>query len=305
MYAGAISGGVWKTVDGGNSWSALTINLELPFICTLAMDPANPNIIYAGTGESFGVSYQGIRGLGILKTTDGGATWTRLAATTTPDFYFVNKIKVSPLNSQHLYAATSTGVFRSLDSGASWTMVLAAPPPQFSAGVPGCQDIAVRSDTPTDYVFASCVVGFRGTGGIWRNTDAAGSGVWANVQSLPGVIRIGLALAPSSQSILFAITAVGDNGANSYLNALGAVLRSTSNGDPGSWQTRTSNTNATLLNTLLLNYPVFSCAGPNADSQKVGQGAYDLDIEVDPTNPNNVWVGGIDVFRSNDGGANW
>jgi uncharacterized protein (TIGR03437 family) len=305
MYAGAVSGGVWKTVDGGNSWSALTINFELPFICTLAMDPANPNIIYAGTGESFGVSYQGIRGLGILKTTDGGTTWARLSATTTPDFYFVNKIKISPQNSLHLYAATSTGVFRSLDGGATWTLALAAPPPQFSASVPGCQDVAIRTDTPTDYGFASCVVGFRGTGGIWRNTDAAGSGVWTNVQSLPGVVRIGLALAPSSQSTIFAITAVGDNGANSYINALGAVLRSTSNGDPGSWQTMTSNTNATLLNTLLLNYPVFSCGGPSADSQKVGQGAYDLAIEVDPTNPNNVWVGGVDVFRSNDGGANW
>ena len=78
MYAGAVSGGVWKTIDGGNSWLPLTDNQLLPFICTLAMDPTNPNIIYAGTGESFGVDYQGIRGLRILKTFDGGNTWTRL-----------------------------------------------------------------------------------------------------------------------------------------------------------------------------------------------------------------------------------
>jgi hypothetical protein len=101
-YAGAISGGVWRTTDGGNSWVPLTDNIVLPFICTLAMDPSNPNIIYAGTRESFGVSYQGIRGLGILKTTDGGNTWARLAATATPDFCYVNKIRVSNTNPLHL-----------------------------------------------------------------------------------------------------------------------------------------------------------------------------------------------------------
>jgi uncharacterized protein (TIGR03437 family) len=281
-------------------------NIELPFICTMAMDPTNPNIIYAGTGESFTVSYQGIRGLGILKTTDGGTTWTRLTATVNSDFYFVNKIKISPSNPLHLYAATSTGVFRSLDAGGTWTKVLAAPQPVLSSGTPGCQDLAIRSDTPTDYVFASCVAGFTAPGAIWRNTDAAGAGAWTSVQSYPAAIRIGMALAPTSQSTIYAVIAGAQAGAiYSYINALGAVLRSTSNGDPGSWQTQTSNASSTLLNTLLLSYPNYSCSGPTADAQKLGQGGYDLDIEVDPTNANTVWLAGIDIFRSNDGGANW
>src|SRR5262249_43782073 len=85
----------------------------------------------------------------------------------------------------------------------------------------------------------------------------------------------------------------------------GVVARSTANGDPGTWLTRTSNTDPVLLNTLLLSYPAASCGGPSADPQKIGQGPYSLDIEVDPVNANNVWVAGVDVFRSNDGGANW
>jgi uncharacterized protein (TIGR03437 family) len=303
MYAGAVSGGVWKTTNSGASWTPLTDNQVLPFICTMAFDPTNPEIIYAGTGESYVPYFEGIRGLGILKTTDGGNTWTRLAAT--PDFYFVNKIRVSSTNPLHVYAATSTGVFSSLDGGMTWTQSLAAPPSGESANVPGCQDLAIRTDMPTDYLFASCTGGFYLAGGIWRNTDAAGSGTWTSVESSVGVIRIGLAIAPSNQSIVYALTSIGNTPQYTYLNALGAVLRSTSNGDPGSWTTQTSNADPTLLNTLLLGYPNDSCGGPTADAEKIGQGEYDLDIEVDPTNPDNVWVGGIDVFRSSDGGANW
>lgn len=309
MYAGSVSGGIWKTTNGGASWVSLTDNQVLPFIGTMAFDPTNPNIIYAGTGESFASLFQGIRGMGILKTTDGGSTWTRLAGTITSDYYYVNKIRVSTANPLHVYAATSTGIFRSLDGGNTWSQSMAAPPfnPPNSSGssVPGCQDLAIRTDMPTDYLFAACVGGPSLPGGIWRNADSGGSGTWSSVESFMDVIRIGLALAPSNQSIIYAVTAVSSNGAGVYLNALGVVVRSTSNGDSGSWTTQTSNANPTLLNTLLFNYPTYSCSGPTADVQKVGQGGYDMDIEVDPTNPNNVWLGGIDVWRSSDGGANW
>ncbi|MBI3759155.1 MAG: hypothetical protein HY269_05305 [Deltaproteobacteria bacterium] len=69
-------------------------------------------------------SINGRRGAGIFKTTDGGATWTRLQSTSAEDFYYVNDLVISPTNSQRLYAATGTGVFRSLDGGASWTHIL-------------------------------------------------------------------------------------------------------------------------------------------------------------------------------------
>src|SRR2546428_13021594 len=108
MYAGSVGGGVWKTTDGGNSWNPLTDLLPSIGISTLAMDPQNPDTLYAGTGEWYTNSQRGdsIRGAGIFKTDDAGATWTALPATTTSSFYYTNKIVVSPNNSQHIYHAT-------------------------------------------------------------------------------------------------------------------------------------------------------------------------------------------------------
>lgn len=306
MWVGATSGGVWKTTNGGQSWTPQTDNIDLDFINALTIDPTNPNVLYAGTGESATVGYEGLRGLGILKTTDGGNTWSRLAGTMTPDFYWVNKITVSKVNPQRVYAATSTGVFQSLDGGSTWKKSLAAPQAGLSAGIPGCMDLAMRTDTTTDYLFVGCVGGFNFAGGIWRNTDAAGSGTWTEVQNLSTPpVGISLALAPSNQGIVYALVANSQTPQYSYLNSLQSVLRSTSNGDAGSWTVQDSNSNPVLLNTLLLNYPSGSCAGPTADAEKIGFGQYNMDIEVDPTNPNTVWVLGIDVFRSDDGGMNW
>ncbi len=125
MYAAGVSGGVWKTTNGGALWTPLADLMANLAVNSLAMDPKNPNVIYAGTGEGY-FNIDGIRGAGVFKTTDGGATWTRLASTTTADFYYVNDIVVSPASSQRLYAATGAGVFRSLDDGASWTRILSS-----------------------------------------------------------------------------------------------------------------------------------------------------------------------------------
>jgi hypothetical protein len=74
MYAGAANGGVWKSIDGGASWSSVSDSFSVLAIGALAMDPSNPDIIYAGTGES----YAGHLGNGIFKSADAGATWTPL-----------------------------------------------------------------------------------------------------------------------------------------------------------------------------------------------------------------------------------
>ena len=92
-----------------------------------------------------------------------------------------------------------------------------------------------------------------------------------------------------------------------YNNGLLGVFRSTANGNPGSWTTQVSNTNANKLNTLLLTNPVYAyaeCVGAG-NNAFYNQGWYDNVIAVDPADPNRVWAGGIDLFRSDDGGANW
>ncbi|HKE04303.1 MAG TPA: hypothetical protein VKE91_09595, partial [Blastocatellia bacterium] len=134
IYAAAASGGVWKTTDGGARWAPLTDSLSNLAVNALALDGNDPNVIYAGTGEGFSNS-DARRGVGIFKTTDGGATWTLLTGTRATDFYYVNDIVISRNNSQRVYAATNAGVFRSIDGGATWTRVLD------SQSNGGCQDL--------------------------------------------------------------------------------------------------------------------------------------------------------------------
>jgi photosystem II stability/assembly factor-like uncharacterized protein len=293
MYAAGVAGGVWKTTNSGSAWTPLTDLIANLAVCSLAMDPANPNIIYAGTGEPY--AGDGVRGAGIFKTTDGGMSWSHLANTNNSNFHFVNKLVAS--NGQRVYAANSTGLWRSIDGGANWTQVL---------NQPSCNDLLRRTDQGTDYLFATCRPGSQGT--IYRNTDAAGAGVWTSVFTEAGMARTSLALAPSNQGTIYALSASSLGGpGNHYFGGLHALFRSTSSGDSGTWTARVRNTDAIRLNTLLLTYPQGATAqqcGLGSDFYS-NQGGYDNVIAVDPLDANRVWAGGIALFRSDDGGANW
>ena len=184
MYAAGVAGGVWKSANGGASWAPLSDMLPNISVSSMAMDPKNPNVIYAGTGEGF-FNSDAVRGAGIFKTTDGGANWARLDNTNTPEFYYVNDIIISPLNSNRIYAATRGGVMRSLDGGANWDQALN---PQLVAG---CLDLAIRTDLPSDYVFAAC--GSFQQSSVYRNADASGAGGWGEVLKDPGMGRTSIA----------------------------------------------------------------------------------------------------------------
>jgi len=121
-YAGAATGGIWKTTDGGNTWNCLTDTLPNLSANTVAMAESNHNIIYAGTGESFpGGAY--LQGSGIFKTIDRGATWTQLTSTISENFRFVNRLVVDPNDANIIVAATEKGIMKSVDGGVSWLKV--------------------------------------------------------------------------------------------------------------------------------------------------------------------------------------
>lgn len=299
MYAGAVTGGVWKSIDAGQTWTATMDALPVINIGALVMDPSNPDTLYAGTGEYYG----GFRGLGIFKTTDGGATWTTLPKTTNSSFYYVNKLLLSPNNSKRIYAAAASGIWTSPDGGTTWSQML-----NTLKASRGCQDLAIRQDQPKDYIFASCS-GAPGSPDyqIFRNQDAAGTGTWSQVLTMPGMGRTSLVIAPSQPGTMYAMAADNNPSSATYQGLL-AFFRSTSNGDASSWEKRTSNTDPNVINTLLLTNSsamvnAYCNGGKITPSQ--GQGDWDNALAVDPLNPDIVWAGGIDVFRSNDGGANW
>ena len=296
MWAGGVAGGIWKSTDGGNSWvpkADLVVNIA---VNSLILDPRNPNNLFAGTGEGF-FNGDAVRGAGVLASTDGGETWAQLPATNTPDFYYVQKIVMSKGSSQRMYAATRTGVMRTSDGGATWTKVLDG------TSVNGCMDLAIQTDRSLARVFASC--GTFVQAAIWRALDTASAQTWVSVFSPPNMGRTSLALAPSNQNIIYAMSS--SNEAGNFRDGLLAVYRSDSSGASGSWNTRVTNTSATTLNRHLLSNPVFAnlSACGFGGTQFFNQGWYDNSLAVDPVDPNIVWAGGIDMFRSNDGGQNW
>ncbi len=289
-------------------------------VTCLAFEPGNSNVIYAGTGEGF-FNADAVQGAGIFKSTDAGATWTRLASTTTSDFFFVNDIVVSNVNAQHLYAATRSGVWRSLDGGATWAMIMNVPTVAGSAtGVRGAMDLAIRTDQATDYLFVAAGTAFNPgepASHVYRSTDAANASVvptgttasagsFTDVYSEAGMGRTSLAIAPSNQNVIYAMADTSNSG-NYNLGLLG-VFRSTSSGDAGSWTTQVRNTSANKQDTLLLSNPVNAVlveCGFGATNQFINQGWYDNVLAVDPTDSNIVWAGGTDLFRSDNGGVNW
>src|SRR5262249_7475591 len=123
MWVGSLGGGVWKTTNGGTSWSTTTDFMANLVVACMAIDPTNPDVLYAGTGESVAsVPGFGLQGHGIFKTTNGGTTWAPLAFTANnANFYWVNRLAISPTNNQILLAATERGIFRSTNGGEAWS----------------------------------------------------------------------------------------------------------------------------------------------------------------------------------------
>src|SRR5262249_23379824 len=137
-------------------------------------------------------------------------------------------------------------------------------------------------------------------GRVFRNLNADTTNTWTSVLSDTGMARASLAIAPSNPQTIYALTADFQSG--NFQDGLHAAFRSTDAG--GTWSEQVDNASPAILNRLLLSNTPYGagCAGP---AQYFNQGWYDNVIAVDPTDTNRVWAGGIDLFRSDDGGANW
>jgi photosystem II stability/assembly factor-like uncharacterized protein len=270
MWLGAVAGGVWKTTNGGVSWSTNTDSLANLAVNCMAIDPANPNTLYAGTGEGF-FNFDGVQGYGIYKTTDGGDHWDPLSSTipspANPDFYFVNRLAISPTNSQLLLAATrSNKILRSTDGGTTWSTRLIAPTTM--------DDVRFRPNTapPPDVpdVFAiQCVAGsFRGDV-YYSNDDGLN---WSLASGLPPPAeyqRVELAYSRSNPLIVYA--SVAANNGELYQSTNGGFSFNLMGAPPGVGTRVTWYANA---------------------------------LWVDPFNPNTVVVGGErDLWRTTQGGA--
>ena len=109
LWCGSVSGGVWKSTNSGASWLPLDDFMANLAVACMAMDPTNADIIYAGTGEGANPYAHALRGAGIFKTSNAGATWMRLSSTASSSFQYVNRLAIDPNNSQVILAAAYPG----------------------------------------------------------------------------------------------------------------------------------------------------------------------------------------------------
>lgn len=269
VYIGAVAGGVWKSVNGGTTWTSLNDFMGNLAVCALVIDPNNPNTIYAGTGEGF-FNLDAIRGAGIFKSTDAGASWSQLPSTNSSDFYYVNDLDFDALNGV-LYAATRKGLYSSIDGGLSFT-------PKVTAGGSdaNCMDIEIALTNPRT-IFAT--FGLFSQAEIWRSTDAGVT--FGQNMTLANFGRIEMAVSKSNPAVAYA----------SFMDlstyGTGAIIYTTDTGD----------------NWFYATVPGPSYAG--AATYTGGQAWYDNILAVDPDNDSNLLAGGIDNWKTTDGGINW
>ncbi|MCC6935652.1 MAG: hypothetical protein IT333_03970, partial [Thermomicrobiales bacterium] len=191
FYFGSTGGGVWKTKDGGKSWRNVSDGFfKYASVGALAVSQSDPNVIYAGMGET---SIRGnvSRGDGVYKSTDAGRTWQHMGLAETRN---IGEIQIHPSNPDVVYVAAlghvwgpneERGVFRSTDGGATWTKVL------FKSNKAGAVDISMDPNNPR-ILYATIWEAGRGPhflssggedSGIWRSTD--GGDTWEDISRQP------------------------------------------------------------------------------------------------------------------------
>ena len=266
-YVAAASGGLWKTVNAGHSWTAIFDGEASYSIANVVIDSANPNVIWVGTGENNAqrsVAY----GDGVYKSIDGGRTWSNVGLKQSEH---IGKIVIDPTNSDIVYVAAQgplstkggeRGVYKTVDGGKSWKKVLDG------GAWAGASDIVIDPRNH-NVLLASTWQRYRRTYGyiaggpesaLWRSTD--GGETWKKSQAgLPAnedIGRIGLAIAPKNPDVVYAIVEAA--------NTRGGFFRSRDNGV--NWE-RMSGYNTT--------------------------GLYYSEIFADPTDVDRVYA--VDVFN--------
>ena len=284
VFAGCAAGGIFKTTDGGSNWLPVFDNQLYLSIGSIVFDPANPNIMYAGTGDPNISGYPFI-GDGIYKSTDGGNTWSYLGLAAQR---IITKIIVDPTNSNIIYAATmglpfvrdnNRGLYKTTDGGLTWNNIL------FISDSAGVIDLLMNPSNPQ-------VLYAAGWNRIRTNQESLVSGPAAKIYKttnggstwniltggLPqaDMSRIGLTMSATNPNVLFAV----------YVDTsldLEGIYKSTNAGV--SWNP----------------VPTFNLPS----SVLGGFGWYFGKIAVNPADDAEIYVLGIDLHVTYNNGSSW
>lgn len=284
VWVGGVTGGLWYNndiTDANSTWQSVDDFWDNIAVTCIAADPNNSQIFYVGTGEGWGAGSS--RGAGVWKTSDGGTTWNQLASTTS--YNYVNDLVVrDDAGTSEIYVGTSAlfyrsglhgtdGLYRSTDGGAVFTQVM----PIATIFPHSVADIEIAAD---NRIWIGTRENRQNNGGgkiMWSDDGTT----WTTAITTPSAGRVEVAVAPSDANYVYALIESG--------NALHSVIRTTNKGV--SWLARTE--------------PADADNGiPNTDFSR-GQAWYDLILQVNPTNRDIIYAGGVDLFTSADGGGAW
>jgi len=265
LWACAPAGGLWKSTDGGGSWTNNNDFLGLIGCSDLAIDHTNTQVMYLATGDGdAGDTYS----IGVLKSTDGGLTWNPTGlAWNVSQGRRIYKLLIDPTNPQILFAGSGNGIYKTTDGGATWTMVSSL----------SVYDLEFKPGDPN--VIYACNTRF------YRSINGGNSWTLINngTPQATLVTRLAIGVTPADPSVVYLLS--GAAGTYGYQG----LYRSTDFG--GSFSMRSNSPN--LLG--------WSASGNDND----GQAWYTLAIAVSPTDANTVVVGGVNIWLSDDGGQSW
>ena len=284
FYIGNDDGGVWKSVDYGNSWQPIFDREPTSSIGAIAVSVSDPNVIYVGTGES-NIRPDQATGMGMYKSTNAGKTWTFTGLRRTEDIAMIavdphnpNRVFVAALG--HVYAPNrQRGIFRSLDGGKTWKKVLYVN--EYTSG----DDIEMDPRNP-NILYATLWQQqqapwengqFGGTdGGIFKSTD--GGNTWKKLTGgLPAVQQALLRIAPSDPDVLYASVSSGPGAPDGKVG----IYRSNDAG--ASW---------------------FKVTDDPRPAERIGGGDLPV-LAIDPKNPDIVYSDTPVLWKSADGGKTW
>ncbi len=274
IWIGAASGGAWRTTDKGKTWKQMGFTDILSMgVSDIAISESNPDIIYVATGDDNGYFQEDVYSVGIMKSTDGGNSWSIIGFEgKINDFLIAGRILIHPSNPDIVYVATSRGIFKTIDGGENWV--------NKSNGF--FREMEFKTDDP-NVIFAvtSGKRMWNGEAAFYKSIDAGET--WKKVFQNSSVNRFEIGVTYKNPAYVYIL------GAKSNSGSYAGVWRSTNAGD--SFEQMSSSPNI---------------LGINADgSSTSGQGYYDLAIDVSPVNEKQVYIGGIHIWKSNDEGRTW
>jgi photosystem II stability/assembly factor-like uncharacterized protein len=278
-YVGVGSGGVWKTINAGTTWTPIFDGQPSYSIGVVVLDPANPEVVWVGTGENVSGRHVGW-GDGVYRSRDGGRTWQPMGL---GQSQHIGRILIDPRNSNHVLVAAEgplwssggeRGVYRSLDGGSTWQRVLhvdddtGATDLEFDPGNPDVVYAAIYQRRRHAWGF---LAGGPGSG-LWKSSDAGAT--WRRLETgLPSgdLGKIGLAVTPADPDLVYATIEAGEADRGFY--------RSRDRGE--SWERR--------------NGYLSGGTGPH----------YYQELEASPHDPERVYQMDVFLHVTRDGGASF